>query len=62
VIKDVDREATLKRFAQRGRKNILNPESSNPDHQPYEFSPSEWAKKVEIVGIAVAVLKKVQEN
>lgn len=62
VIKDEDREATLKRFRQRGQKIILSPESSNPDHQPREFDPSEWSEKVEIAGIAVAVLKKVQES
>ena len=62
VIKGVDREATLKRFKRRNRTLILSPESSNPDNQPYEFTPSEWDEKVEIAGIAIAVLKRASDH
>jgi len=58
-------KATLKRFIikDEGKRIILKPESPNPVHHAYEFSPEDFkgsSPKVRIVGIAIAVLKRVQ--
>jgi SOS-response transcriptional repressor LexA len=60
VITDVDDgggEATLKRFRFQENRITLKPESSNPEHQAYEFSLQEFQSRVRIAGVAVAVLK-----
>jgi tetratricopeptide (TPR) repeat protein len=54
-IMGVDREATLKRYLRQGHTIILSPDSSNPDHQPYEFREDD--PEVAIAAVAVAVLK-----
>jgi SOS-response transcriptional repressor LexA len=55
VIPDVDRLATLKRLIQEDGKKFLQPESSNPEHQPFELT-----KEVQIAGVALAILKKTE--
>lgn len=59
VIDKLDTYVTLKRFAERGGKFALDPESSNPVHKTREFNPADWKNQVKIAAIAVAVLKKV---
>jgi len=60
-------KATLKRFIieDGGKRIILKPESPNPAHHTYEFGPEDFkgsSPKVRIVGIAIAILKKVQSQ
>ena len=55
---DVDREATLKRYIKQGSTIVLRPESSNPEHQPYESR--EGDEGVTIVAVAIAVLKPAE--
>ncbi len=59
VIQGEDRYATLKRYVERAGKLVLSAESSNPANKSYEFSAPDFGKRVHIVGIAAAVLKKV---
>jgi SOS-response transcriptional repressor LexA len=57
-ITDMDREVTLKRYLREGKAIVLKPESSNPEHKSYEFSEDD--PSVDIVGVAVAVLKPIE--
>jgi tetratricopeptide (TPR) repeat protein len=54
-IPGVDREVTLKRYLERNDAVILQPESSNPKHQPYDFRKGD--EEATIVAIAIATLK-----
>jgi len=57
TITGMESEATLKRFHRRGKNRIiLQPE--NPIYQPLEFN--EGDRTIEIVGVAVAVLKRLK--
>ena len=64
-IRDVDDQATLKRYKLQGEKAILTPESSNKEHQPLEF---DYSASVEdnppfyIQGVAIAILKPMLNN
>lgn len=59
LIKNQDDEATLKRFRRIDRHTIvLEPE--NPDYPPFEFT--EGDPEVQIMGIAIAILKRVDEE
>ncbi|PKO20794.1 MAG: hypothetical protein CVU38_18210, partial [Chloroflexi bacterium HGW-Chloroflexi-1] len=53
-----DLSATLKRFAERNGKFILEPESTDPAHKPCEFTPAKWDGEVTVAGVAIAVLKE----
>ena len=59
VIKGDDRTATLKYYRERDGKFLLEPESSNPKNKAVPFSPVDFSKRVEVAGIAIAVLKNV---
>jgi SOS-response transcriptional repressor LexA len=60
AIKDVDNEATLKRYIEEDDKIILRPESSDSSLEPHEFSEEdEKDKRLTIVAVAVATLKPV---
>jgi SOS-response transcriptional repressor LexA len=59
VVRDIDDKATLKRFVQRDSKLSLQPESKNASHKPHEFTQRQWDDKVEIIGTAIAMLKKM---
>jgi SOS-response transcriptional repressor LexA len=54
----VDAEVTLKRYIQEGDTFILQPESSDPQIASLEFR--EGDEQVNVVGIAVAVLKAIE--
>jgi SOS-response transcriptional repressor LexA len=56
-IVDEDERATLKRYLRRGRKIVLQPNSSNPLHEPHIFERTEIGKSFFIRGVALAVLK-----
>lgn len=49
-------ESTLKQFFKRDGKIILQPQSNNPQHQPFEFT--ENTLDFHVRGVALAVLKK----
>ncbi len=64
-IRDVDDQATLKRYKLKGEKAILTPESSNKEHQPLEFDYSasgEDNPPFYIQGVAIAILKPISNN
>jgi SOS-response transcriptional repressor LexA len=61
-ISGVDQQATLKRFHRRGKKVVLQPESTNPDYKEMEFDPKDFHEdpgegSFHIRGVALAVLK-----
>ena len=53
----IDTKATLKRFYKEKDTIILKPHSSNPIHQPFEFTKEN--KGFRIRGVVIAVLKPV---
>jgi len=64
-IRDIDDQATLKRYQLLGSKAILAPESSNDEHQPLEFDHSatnEDDPPFYIQGVAIAILKPISNN
>lgn len=52
-----DEKASLKQFFRSGGKVILQPQSTNPDYQAYEFDKGIG---VHVRGVALAVLKRVE--
>lgn len=65
VFRDEDTKATLKRILIEEDQITLKPESSNPEHKPRILQPAELlgtSPYVNIVGIAVAVLKPVDAD
>ncbi len=60
VIKGEDRKATLKWFKKSGARLSLNPDSTNPKHQPHEISAAQWDQKVEVAGVMTALLQRRQ--
>jgi hypothetical protein len=53
---DADSTVTIKRYVETGRLRALKPESSNPKHT---FIPLDIYKTYHIIGIALAVFKKI---
>ena len=39
-----------------GVELLLEPDSNNPSHKPYENSAAQWDKRVEVAGVMVALL------
>lgn len=58
ILDDGERRATLKRYHRNGNMIVLSPESSNPKHEPYRFETTGDDMPADIVGVAVAVLKR----
>jgi len=62
VIPGEGRKATLKRYHQKGNVIELRPESTDPKNPIYRFEIKRGRMPVDIVGVAVAVLKRKKQN